>query len=106
MMIVAGIASFESSSTVSSSDESSELDEDDAEDEESEDECDQEDENSRRPPGWLTVPKKQTKKKNIRLKKEKVNTRGRVAFKKPKLRNTNLRSKGNASSPTKGCRLT
>ena len=40
MMIVAGITSFESSSTISSSDESSELDEDDPEDEESEDDED------------------------------------------------------------------
>ena len=79
----------------------------DAEDEESEEECDQEEEESRRPPGWLTVPKRQTPKKNLRMKKGKVNSRSRVAFKKPKLRNANLRSKQNTSSTSnKGCRLT
>ena len=76
----------------------------DAEDEESEEECENNDKESRRPAGWLTVPKRQSPKKNIRSNKGKANTRGRVALKKPKLRNANLRSKQNTS--IKGCRLT
>merc|ERR1711902_157568 len=79
----------------------------DAEDEESEEECENDDKESRRPAGWLTVPKRQSPKKNIRLNKGKANTRGRVALKKPKLRNANLRSKQNTSiTNNKGCRLT
>ena len=77
----------------------------DAEDEESEDEVDEQTEQTK-PPGWLTVPKgKSTASKKI-SKQRKATTNGRVNYKKPKLRNRNIRNKHNSHIPNKSCRLT
>ena len=76
----------------------------DAEDEESEEECDQVKES--KPPGWLTIPKRKlgASKKNNQQRKGKRS--GRIPLKKPKLRNSTLRTKQNSSVPNKSCRLT
>lgn len=76
----------------------------DAEDEESEDECDEQKET--RPPGWLTVPKKKLAASKKNNQQKKGSRSGRIALKKPKLRNSTLRTKQTSSVPNKSCRLT
>ena len=73
----------------------------DAEDEESEEEFE-----SVKPHGWLTIPKGKSALCKKMGKQRKGNINSRAAFKKPKLRNCNMRTKQKAPVSNKNCRLT